>query len=625
MAFVLKDRVRETTDTNGTGAIRVTGAVGGYQRFNDVLSNGDTTLVCVKNDAGQWQTFLATWNSATQTLARTTAYEGSSGAGVNVNFSGEAQKVWINYPAQKYQNPHFQTLSIGTTYSVPSAPRKITVYEDQTLSGSGGQLFRIGGIARGTLSANLEGYFGYVLDEDRVAFSNTNLGMSVHYMGTTLRAGWSGGRTLHATQLYVGNPASPGTSAAGTAGPSAYHVSGASFAYSYTEAGGQIGAYRGNLFGRNDATRIRNGSGYFWNSTFGNETDVGVESGNEALWKGGIKVVQWSTDINRGIIQDYAYGINLQAGGTPPGWRIGFALGGFEGWWPFTSDSTVMKAIDANTGGGPSKAFAAGIDFRGITVGESSFAAPGYKVDGSGNLGALVASGVSLQTRSDITAKAAVVASVDVLEGGLFAGTITLTGSAPTGSGTTATFTVATCSIPYANSVSAAGTGYAVGDTITVSGGTYSQQATGTVTKVGSNGEVRGIKLTTPGSYSVLPSSPVSTTTSGAGSGFTFMPQVSILTVTVAGAGTNYSEFLPPTIASTGSLATYRPALFRVNMTATQGELLLNSGNRVVIPTSVTPASATATGTAGTIAWDADYIYVCTASNTWKRAAIATW
>jgi hypothetical protein len=38
-----------------------------------------------------------------------------------------------------------------------------------------------------------------------------------------------------------------------------------------------------------------------------------------------------------------------------------------------------------------------------------------------------------------------------------------------------------------------------------------------------------------------------------------------------------------------------------------------------------TPASASATGVAGTILWDASYIYVCTATNTWKRAAIATW
>lgn len=37
------------------------------------------------------------------------------------------------------------------------------------------------------------------------------------------------------------------------------------------------------------------------------------------------------------------------------------------------------------------------------------------------------------------------------------------------------------------------------------------------------------------------------------------------------------------------------------------------------------PASATSTGAQGDVVWTADYIYVCTATNTWKRVAIATW
>lgn len=41
--------------------------------------------------------------------------------------------------------------------------------------------------------------------------------------------------------------------------------------------------------------------------------------------------------------------------------------------------------------------------------------------------------------------------------------------------------------------------------------------------------------------------------------------------------------------------------------------------------TAKTPASAGAAGNAGDICWDADYIYVCVATNTWKRAAIGTW
>lgn len=44
-----------------------------------------------------------------------------------------------------------------------------------------------------------------------------------------------------------------------------------------------------------------------------------------------------------------------------------------------------------------------------------------------------------------------------------------------------------------------------------------------------------------------------------------------------------------------------------------------------VILSTKTPASAAASGTAGTIAWDSSYIYICTATDTWKRAEIATW
>lgn len=41
--------------------------------------------------------------------------------------------------------------------------------------------------------------------------------------------------------------------------------------------------------------------------------------------------------------------------------------------------------------------------------------------------------------------------------------------------------------------------------------------------------------------------------------------------------------------------------------------------------TAKTPASAGATGNAGDICWDAEYIYVCVDTDTWKRTAITTW
>lgn len=49
------------------------------------------------------------------------------------------------------------------------------------------------------------------------------------------------------------------------------------------------------------------------------------------------------------------------------------------------------------------------------------------------------------------------------------------------------------------------------------------------------------------------------------------------------------------------------------------------SGDHFVLWTSKTPSSASDTGTQWQIAWDADYIYVCTATDTRKRTAIATW
>lgn len=40
---------------------------------------------------------------------------------------------------------------------------------------------------------------------------------------------------------------------------------------------------------------------------------------------------------------------------------------------------------------------------------------------------------------------------------------------------------------------------------------------------------------------------------------------------------------------------------------------------------STPPSSASDTGTAGELAWDSGFLYICTATNTWKRVAVATW
>jgi hypothetical protein len=56
----------------------------------------------------------------------------------------------------------------------------------------------------------------------------------------------------------------------------------------------------------------------------------------------------------------------------------------------------------------------------------------------------------------------------------------------------------------------------------------------------------------------------------------------------------------------------------------------VNGGFRVqsdsiAIQNSKTPSSASDTGQAGQICWDANYLYVCVSSNTWKRIALSSW
>jgi hypothetical protein len=47
--------------------------------------------------------------------------------------------------------------------------------------------------------------------------------------------------------------------------------------------------------------------------------------------------------------------------------------------------------------------------------------------------------------------------------------------------------------------------------------------------------------------------------------------------------------------------------------------------DKIRLRSSNTPSSASDTGAVGEICWDSNYIYVCVATNTWKRSAISTW
>ena len=99
MALLLKDRVKETTTTTGTGDITLAGAVDGFQSFSSALSDADTTYYAISHrSANEWEVGLGTYSSGV--LTRTTILE-SSNSDTAVSFTAGTKDIFITLPAEK--------------------------------------------------------------------------------------------------------------------------------------------------------------------------------------------------------------------------------------------------------------------------------------------------------------------------------------------------------------------------------------------------------------------------------------------------------------------------------------------------------------------------------------------
>ena len=101
MALVVKDRVLETSNTNGTGTFTLAGAVNGFQAFS-VIGVGNTTYYAITEETNnQWEVGLGTVGSGT--LTRDTVLS-SSNNGNKVDFADGLKQVFCDYPADKAAN-----------------------------------------------------------------------------------------------------------------------------------------------------------------------------------------------------------------------------------------------------------------------------------------------------------------------------------------------------------------------------------------------------------------------------------------------------------------------------------------------------------------------------------------
>jgi hypothetical protein len=100
MALVLKDRVKETTTTAGTGTITLAGAVAGFDSFSVIGNTNTTYYAIVAQTPGQWEIGLGTYTAAGTLLARTTVLANSAGTQPSaLSFSAGTKDVFVTYPA----------------------------------------------------------------------------------------------------------------------------------------------------------------------------------------------------------------------------------------------------------------------------------------------------------------------------------------------------------------------------------------------------------------------------------------------------------------------------------------------------------------------------------------------
>ena len=121
MAFILNDRVKETSTTTGTGAFTLGGAVSGFETFSAGIGGSNTTYYCIfHNGTTEFEVGFGTLNGGASTLTRTNIIS-SSNSDAAVDFSAGSKEVFCTVPGAKISLPKPEE------YGSSSAPKIITV------------------------------------------------------------------------------------------------------------------------------------------------------------------------------------------------------------------------------------------------------------------------------------------------------------------------------------------------------------------------------------------------------------------------------------------------------------------------------------------------------------------
>jgi hypothetical protein len=122
MAFILSDRVKETTITTGTADVVLGGTFGGFTTFALAIGNNNSTFYGIETSDGNYEVGVGTYTSADNTLSRDTVLS-SSNSGSKITLTG-VSTVFVTQPGSKavFITPEGYASGIPASYAGVAFP-----------------------------------------------------------------------------------------------------------------------------------------------------------------------------------------------------------------------------------------------------------------------------------------------------------------------------------------------------------------------------------------------------------------------------------------------------------------------------------------------------------------------